>query len=45
MPEGKHRSLNFSTCFFREGLALWLIDGGFHIARFVVFGLVLGLWH
>lgn len=24
---------------------LWLIDGGYHTAQFVLFGLVLGLWH
>ena len=24
---------------------LWLIDGGYHTAQFVVFGLILGLWH
>ena len=24
--------------------ALWAIDGGFHVARFAVMGLVLGLW-
>lgn len=28
----------------RSGL-LWLIDGGYHTAQFVLFGLVLGLWH
>jgi hypothetical protein len=25
--------------------ALWLIDGGYHTVQFVLFGLVLGLWH
>ncbi|MBF5041627.1 DUF1761 domain-containing protein [Aggregicoccus sp. 17bor-14] len=24
---------------------LWLIDGGYHTAQFLLFGLVLGLWH
>ena len=24
---------------------LWLIDGGYHTVQFVLFGLVLGLWH
>jgi hypothetical protein len=31
---------------FAEKSALtWLIDGGYHVAQFVLFGLVLGLWH
>jgi len=25
--------------------ALWLIDGGYHTVQFVLFGLILGLWH
>lgn len=24
---------------------MWLIDGGYQTAQFVLFGLVLGLWH
>lgn len=24
---------------------LWLIDGGYHLLQFVLFGLILGLWH
>ena len=24
---------------------LWLIDGGYHTVQFLLFGLVLGLWH
>ena len=38
-------SLGLNYAFAGRGLTLWLIDGGFHIARFVVFSLVLGLWH
>jgi hypothetical protein len=38
-------SLGLNYAFAGRGFTLWLIDGGFHIARFVVFGLVLGLWH
>jgi hypothetical protein len=56
LPLALHRGLVVGTCFAAaslglnyafagRGLTLWLIDGGFHIARFVVFGLVLGLWH
>jgi len=37
-------SLGLNYAFADRGLALWLIDGGFHVARFVLFGLVLGLW-
>jgi hypothetical protein len=25
--------------------ALWLIDGGYHTVQFILFGLILGLWH
>jgi Protein of unknown function (DUF1761) len=38
-------SLGLNYAFAGRGLTLWLIDSGFHIARFVLFGLVLGLWH
>jgi hypothetical protein len=24
---------------------LWLIDGGYHLVQFVLYGLILGLWH
>jgi hypothetical protein len=24
---------------------LWLIDGGYHVVQFLVYGLILGLWH
>jgi hypothetical protein len=27
-----------------RGLRLWLVDGGFHVARFATYGLVLGMW-
>lgn len=37
-------SLAINYAFANRGLTLWLIDGGFHIARFVIFGLVFGLW-
>ncbi len=29
----------------QRSFKLWLIDGGYHVAQFAVFGLVLGLWH
>ena len=28
-----------------RGLRLWLIDGGFHVARYVVYAIVLGSWN
>jgi hypothetical protein len=38
-------SLAINYAFAARGMTLWLIDGGFHVARFLVFGLVLGLMH
>ena len=31
--------------FAQRSFKLWLIDGGYHTAQFLIFGLVLGLWH
>jgi hypothetical protein len=31
--------------FAQRTFKLWLIDGGYHTVQFVLFGLVLGLWH
>jgi Protein of unknown function (DUF1761) len=31
--------------FANRGALLLIIDGGYHIAQFLLFGLVLGLWH
>ncbi len=31
--------------FAQRSFKLWLIDGGYHTAQFLVFGLILGLWH
>ena len=31
--------------FANRSALLWLIDGGYHTAQFLLFGLVLGLWH
>ena len=31
--------------FANRPLVLWAIDGGYHTLQFVLFGLVLGLWH
>jgi hypothetical protein len=37
-------SLGLNYAFAGRGLTLWLIDGGFHIVRFLIFGLIFGLW-
>jgi len=26
-------------------MVLWAVDAGYHIVQFVLFGLILGLWH
>ena len=31
--------------FANRPLVLWAIDGGYHTLQFVLFGVVLGLWH
>jgi hypothetical protein len=31
--------------FSQRGFLLWAIDGGYHVAQFGLFGLVLGVWH
>jgi len=36
-------SFGINYQFAQRSFKLWLIDGGYHVAQFVVFGLVLGL--
>lgn len=38
-------SLGINYQFANRSMLLWLIDGGYHTVQFVIFGLVLGLWH
>ena len=38
-------SVGVNYAFAGRGIILWLIDDGFHVARFTLFGLVLGLLH
>lgn len=38
-------SFGINYQFSGRSLMLWAIDGGYHVAQFVVFGLVLGIWH
>ena len=38
-------SFGINYLFERKSLRLFLINGGYHIAQFTLYGLVLGLWH
>ena len=38
-------SFGINYQFANRTTLLWVIDGGYHTAQFVLFGLVLGLWH
>lgn len=38
-------SFGINYQFAQRSFKLWLIDGGYHAVQFVLFGLVLGLWH
>lgn len=38
-------SFGINYQFAQRSIVLWLIDGGYHTVQFLLFGLVLGLWH
>ena len=38
-------SFGINYLFAGRSLKLWLIDAGYHVLQFAIFGLVLGLWH
>ena len=38
-------SFGINYQFAQRPFVLWLIDGGYHTVQFVLFGLILGLWH
>lgn len=38
-------SFGINYQFAQRSFKLWLIDGGYHTAQFLLIGLVLGLWH
>lgn len=38
-------SFGINYAFAGRSLKLWLIDSGYHILQFVLYGLILGLWH
>jgi hypothetical protein len=38
-------SFGINYQFAQRPFVLWLIDGGYHTVQFMLFGLILGLWH
>lgn len=38
-------SMGINYQFSQRGFLLWAIDGGYHVAQFLLFGVVLGVWH
>ncbi len=38
-------SFGINYAFAQRSFKLWLIDGGYHVLQFTLYGLVLGLWH
>ena len=38
-------SFGINYQFAQRSFKLWLIDGGYHTAQFLLFGVILGLWH
>ncbi len=38
-------SFGINYQFAQRSFKLWLIDGGYHLVQFMLFGLILGLWH
>lgn len=38
-------SFGINYQFANRGAIMWLIDGGYHSVQFLLYGLILGLWH
>lgn len=38
-------SFGINYQFADRPVVLWLVDGGYHLAQFLIYGLILGLWH
>ena len=38
-------SFGINYAFAQRSFQLWLIDSGYHTLQFVLYGLILGLWH
>ena len=38
-------SFGINYQFSNRSTTLWMIDGGYHIVQFALYGLILGMWH
>lgn len=38
-------SFGINYAFAQRSLKMWMIDSGYHIAQFCLYGLILGAWH
>jgi hypothetical protein len=38
-------SFGINYQFASRSTLLWLVDGGYHVVQFLLFGLIIGLWH
>ena len=38
-------SFGINYAFARRSLKLWMIDAGYHIVQFSLYGVILGAWH
>lgn len=38
-------SFGINYLFEQKSLKLWLVNSGYHIAQYALYGLILGLWH
>jgi len=38
-------SFGINYAFVQRSFRLWLIDAGYHVLQFTLYGLILGLWH
>ncbi|MGY4515008.1 DUF1761 domain-containing protein [Lysobacter sp. HA18] len=38
-------SFGINYAFARKPMTLWLIDGGYHVVQFLLYGAILGAWH
>jgi hypothetical protein len=38
-------SFGINYAFAQRSFTLWLIDAGYHVLQFTLYGLVIGLWH
>ena len=38
-------SFGINYAFAQRSVKMWMIDAGYHIAQFSLYGLILGAWH